>query len=161
MAMAHVFAQAHIRDHDQLGTTGLDRTNGLLHDPAFRVGEGCLLVFFFRNAEEQDGLQSEIAAALCLLCDVPERELEYSRHAGDRFPGCDPLADKKRQNEVVRTKPCLADEISQAGAAPQAARPMNQFSHRPRLNVTPERRKPCQEGECHPTGELDVVERSR
>ena len=39
------------------------------------------------------------------------------------------FADKKRQNEIVRAELCLADEISQAGAAAQTARAMNQFSH--------------------------------
>ncbi len=35
MAMAHVFAQANIRDYDQLRASGLDRANGLLHDAVF------------------------------------------------------------------------------------------------------------------------------
>ena len=38
MAVAHVFAEADVRYHEQLGTFGLDRTDRLLHDALFRVG---------------------------------------------------------------------------------------------------------------------------
>jgi hypothetical protein len=60
----------------------------------------------------------------------------------------------------VRAERCLADEISQAGAAPQAARPMNQFSHRPRLSGTPTGRK-LAAGRVRLIAGLDAVECSR
>ena len=43
---------------------------------------------------------------------------------------------------------------------PEAARPMNQFSHEPRLSVTPGGRK-LAAGRVRSTGGLDAVERSR
>ncbi len=58
MAVAHVFAEADIRNDEQLGTFGLDRTNRFLHDAILGVGAGCLLVLFVRDAEEDDGLQT-------------------------------------------------------------------------------------------------------
>ena len=67
------------------GHFGLDRADRLLHDAVFRVGAAGLLVFFLRNAEEQDGLQSEIVGALRFVGDFRERELENARHARDRL----------------------------------------------------------------------------
>src|ERR1022692_1472416 len=158
VAMAHVFAQANIRDHDQLGASGFDRSDGLLHDAVFRIRGCCLLVFLLRNAEEQYGLQSQIVGALRFVGYFRERELKNARHARNWLPRRYSFADKKRENEVVRAELCLTNEISQAGAVPQTARPMNQFSHRPRLSVTPRGRK-LAERQVHPTGGLDAVER--
>jgi hypothetical protein len=118
VAMAHVLAQTNIRDHDQLGASGFDRSDRLLHDAVFRIGRCCLLVFFLRNAEEQCGLQPEIAGALRFVGYFRECELENARHACDWFPCRQPFADQQRENEVVRAELCFANEISQAGAVP-------------------------------------------
>jgi len=42
---------------------------------------------------------------------------------------------KQRENEIVNAQLCLADEISQSVRAPQAARAMDQPSHKSRLRV--------------------------
>ena len=118
VAMAHVFAETNIRDNDQLGASRFDRSDGLLHDPVFRIRRCCLLVFSLRNAEEQDGLQPEIVGTLRFVGYFRERELENARHARDWLPRRHSFADKKRENEVVRAEFCLANEISHAGAAP-------------------------------------------
>ena len=83
MAVAHVFAQANIRDHDQLGASGFDRADGLLHDAVFRVSAAGLFVFVARNAEEQHGLQAEIVGALRFIGHFRERELKNARHTAD------------------------------------------------------------------------------
>jgi len=67
--------------------------------------------------------------------------LKNARHARDRLPRRYSFADKQGKDEVVRAELCFANEIAQAGALPQAARPMNQFPHRPRLSVLPGGRK--------------------
>src|SRR5947207_2201631 len=118
VAMAHVFAQTNIRDYDQLGTTGFDCADRLLHDAVFGVGRRRLLVFFFWDAEKQYCLQPEIVGPLRFIGYFCERELKNARHARDWPPSRHALADKKRENEVVRAEFCLADEISQAGAVP-------------------------------------------
>ena len=125
VAMAHVFAQTNIRDHNQLGAAGLDRADGLRHDAVFRIRGCCLLVLLLRNAEEQNGLQPEIAGALRFIGCVRERELKNARHARDWLPRRQSFADKKGKNEVVRAELGFANEISQAGAVPQTARPMD------------------------------------
>lgn len=160
VAMAHVFAQTDIRDHDQLRASSFDRSDGLLHDAVFRIRRCCLLIFLLRNAEEQDSLQPEIVGVLRFVGYFREPELENARHARDWLPRYHSLADKKRENEVVRAEFYLANEVSQAGALAQTARPMNQFSHRSRLSVTPRSRK-LAAGRVRRTGGLDAVERSR
>jgi hypothetical protein len=125
VAVTHIFAQTDVGDYDQLGTSGFDRADGLLHDTVFRIRRCCLLIFLLRNAEEQDGLQPEIAGALRFIGYVRERELKNARHARDWMPRRQSFADKKGKNEVVRAELCFANEISQAGALPQTARPMD------------------------------------
>lgn len=141
MAMTHVFAQANICDHDQLGAPGFDRTDRLLHDAVFRVGRTGQFVLVLRNTKEQNGLKAEIVGALRFRRRLCDGKLKNARHARDWLPPRHTFADKKRKHEIVRTELCFADEISQACALTQTARPMDQFSHAPRLDVTLKGRK--------------------
>ena len=118
VAMAHVFAQTNIRDHNQLGTTGFDCADRLLDDAVFRIRRCGLLVFLLWYAEEQNGLEPEIAGALRFVGYFRKRKLKNARHARDGLPRHHSFADKKRENEIVRAELRLANEISQAGAAP-------------------------------------------
>ena len=133
VAVAHVFAKADIGDDEQLGAFGLDRADGLLHDAVFGVGAGSGFVLFVRDAEEEDGLQAGGRRAGGLGGDFVRRELLDARHALDRATRADFLVHEKREDEIVRAEIGLAHEIAQGGGAPEAARTMDQFPHRPRL----------------------------
>src|SRR5436190_1368770 len=141
MAVAHVFAQANIGDYDQFRASSLDGADGLLHDAVVGIGRFRLIVLLVWNTEKQDGLESQIVGPLRFVGHFREGQLENPRHARDRLPRGDPFADEKRENEIVNAEPCLANEIAEAGAPSQTPRPMNQFSHRPRLSVAPTGRK--------------------
>ena len=84
MAVAHVFAETDIGDHDQLRTFRFDRADRFLNDSVLRVGAARLLIFFCWNTEEQHGLKPEIAGALRFVGYFFRRELENARHARDR-----------------------------------------------------------------------------
>ena len=72
MAVAHVFAQANIRDYDQFRASSLDRADGLLHDAVVGIGRFRLIVFLVWNTEKQDGLEPQIAGLLGFLCHLRE-----------------------------------------------------------------------------------------
>ena len=135
VAMAHVFAQADIGDGDQLRTFCFDRPQRSLNNSIFCVSARGLFVFLFRNAEEQDSLQSEVLSGARLIGNLFYRQLENPGHACDRPALIDFLADKQRQNKIVCIQLCLADEISQSMGTPQAARTMHQSSHKSRLRA--------------------------
>ena len=113
MAVAHVFAEANIGDHEQLGAFGLDRANRLLHDAIFGVGAGSRFILFRRNAEKKDGLQ-----AGGLRRGQP---LRRSRSGASwstpgmlliGAAGADFLVHEKREDEIVRTEIGLAHEVT-------------------------------------------------
>jgi hypothetical protein len=58
VAVTHVFAEANIRDDDELGRLCFDRAHCLLDDALFGVGAAGCFIFFARNSEEQDSLQA-------------------------------------------------------------------------------------------------------
>ena len=64
MTVAHVFAETHIGQHDYLRTFFLDCAQALLHDTIVRVSAAGLFIFLFRNSEQEEGLQPEIARTL-------------------------------------------------------------------------------------------------
>ena len=135
MAVAHVFAEANVRDDEQLRTFGLDRADGLLHHAILGVGAGGLLVLFVRDTEEEDGLQSGGAGARGFGGNFVRRKLLDARHAADRAARFDFFVHEKGENKIVRAEIGLADEVAQGGGAPQTARAMNQFPHAPRLSA--------------------------
>ena len=103
MAVAHVFAETNIGDHDQLGTLRFDRAHGLLNDAVFRVGAAAPARPFRRNAKEQHRLQAQASWAAAL-----HRLLRSG--ANWKTPGmlaiarllAQLFAHEKRQNEIVR-----------------------------------------------------------
>src|SRR2546421_10554605 len=141
MAVAHVFAYTNVRYHDEPGTLRLDRANSCLHDALFGIGATRGFIFFARNSEKKNGLQPQIESTLCFVSDFVDRELENAWHAFDRLPRLEFLADEQRQNEIMRGEFSLANEIPDAFAASQSPRPVDQFSHDPRLPVWFCRRK--------------------
>ena len=86
-------------------------------------------------------MQSEIESTLGFVSDVVDRELENAWHASDRPARLEFLADEQGQNEIMRGEFSLANEIPDAFAASQSPRPVDQFSHAPRLPVWFCRRK--------------------
>jgi len=135
MPVAHVFAQTNIRHHDESGTLRLDRANGFLHDAVFGIGATRGFIFLARNSKKKNGLQSQVESALRFISDFAERELENARHALDCLPRLKFFADEQRQNEIVRGESGFANEVADAFAASEAPRPVDQFSHGPRLRV--------------------------
>ena len=56
MAVAHVFAEAHVGDRDQFRTFRFDRSERFLNHSVFRVSAACLFIFLPWNSEKQDRL---------------------------------------------------------------------------------------------------------
>src|SRR3954469_9712005 len=135
MPVAHVFAQTNIGHDNELRALRLDRADGLLDDAVFSVRATRRLVLLARNSEEQHGLQSEVVRTLRFAGHFADRKLKNARHALDRLPRFQLLADKKRQDKIVRGEFRLPHEIADTLSASQASWPMNQFSHGPRLSV--------------------------
>lgn len=148
MSVAHVFAQANVSDRDQPGTFRFDRTHCFLHDAGLGIRATGLLVFLPRNSEEDDRLKSGILRPLRFISNFPKRELIYARHARDFTATVDLLAHEQRQNEIMRMKLRLADEVPQGWRPAQSARTMDQFSHGTRLRIWLHSRKPCPVATC-------------
>jgi hypothetical protein len=116
--MAHVFAQANVGHDNEIAAARLDRPNRFLDDAIFSVGPAGLFVFVARNSKEENGLQPKILGAFCLVCYFAGGELENARHAADRLPFAQFLADEKREDEVVDAELRLANKIPDSSTAP-------------------------------------------
>jgi hypothetical protein len=133
--MAHVFAQADIRHYDQPGTPRFNGMNRLLNDAGLGVGPAGVLIFFARDAEEQNSLQSQVVGVLSFRGHLRERELKHAWHALDRLSRGQFFTDEQGENKIVRGEPRFPNEVSHPCAAAQSSRALNQFSHPPRLRV--------------------------
>jgi hypothetical protein len=100
-----------------------------------------LFVFFPRNPEKQDGLQSDILKTLRFLDNFLHRKLKDAWHARNRAALLQFFAYKERQNKIVDVQLCLANEVSQSRGTPQTAWAMHQFSHWQRLRSGADSRK--------------------
>jgi hypoxanthine phosphoribosyltransferase len=139
--MAHVLAQADVGDGDQIGAFRFDRPQRFLDNAIFCISTGGLFIFLFRNAEKQDSLYSKILSSTRFIGNLFHRQLKDSGHARDRPTVIQFFTYKQRENEIVNAQLCLADEISQSGRTPQAARAMQQSSHEASVRVAKLRRK--------------------
>jgi hypothetical protein len=123
--VAHVFAQADVGDGNEIGTFCFDGSQRLLNNPVFGISGAGLFVFLSGNPEKKDGLQPEILNALCFIDNLLEGELKNPWHARNRPAPLQFLAHEKRENKIVGSQLCLADEISQGRGTPQTAGPMH------------------------------------
>ena len=111
----------------------------------------------FWNPEKQDRLETKILRAARFIGNLFYGQLKYSRHTGDRPTFIEFFAYEQRQNKIVDGQLCFADEISQSGGTPQAARAMHQSSHRVTLRVAKVGRKqaePLAEDHLRPVGRM-------
>jgi len=142
MAVAHIFAQANVGDHDQLRTFRFDRSQRLLNNSVFCVSAARFLILTRWDAEKQDRLQPKILSAARSIDNLFHWQLKNSRHTADRPALVQFFADEQRQNKIVNGQMRFPDEVSQGRGTPQATRPMNQSSHRARLPARRDCRKP-------------------
>ncbi len=75
-----VLAQAHIRDHKQLGQLALDRGDRELHRPLLIPGARAFGVLLGGNAEQQNRAQPERRRLTSLRDHVAERQALDARH---------------------------------------------------------------------------------
>jgi hypothetical protein len=94
------------------------------------------------NSEKQDRLQPKILSAARFIDKLFHRQLENSRHTGDRPALVQFFAHEQRQNKVVNGQMRFTDEVPQGRGTPQATRTMNQSSHTARLPARRDCRKP-------------------
>ena len=113
MAVAHIFAQAHVGDDVELGPAVLDQAHGLLHDAVFGVCAGGFFVFGFGYAKQDEGFKAGINGLFHLFFQLGEAELILSGHAldtylpklirsGKRVAICDQLEDPKLTKKLVK-----------------------------------------------------------
>ena len=136
MTVAHVFAETHIGQHDYLRTFFLDCAQALsLMRPLLAATHHGLPLPLGGNVIHKrldPGTRSTVSS---ILTESIRFSLEH------RAAAVDLCADKKRQNEIMRSKVGLANQIAQSWRTAQAAGAMNQFSHPMTVRVWRERRK--------------------
>ena len=86
MAVAHVFAQAHVRDDEQRRQFLFQQPHRLLHDAVLGVSAARLLIFFIGNAEEQNRRHAERVRRRRLAHNFIRRQLKHAGH-GNRWDG--------------------------------------------------------------------------
>ena len=80
MPVAHVFAQANIRDDEQIGQFFFEKADGLLNDSILRISTGRAFVFAIWNAEQQHRRNTKRMCASCLTQQFIRRKLEHAGH---------------------------------------------------------------------------------
>ena len=81
------------------------------------------------DPEKQDRLEPEVSSAARFIGNLFYRQLKNSRHTTNGPAFIQFFAYEQRQNKIMDTQLCFADEISQSGGTPQAPRAMHQSSH--------------------------------
>ena len=112
MPVAHVFAKTNIRDRDDFRTFLFNRAQSFLNNAVLGIRAARFFIFLVRNSKKQNGLKSGILRGARLIDDFVDRELKNARHAFDRAAFVDPVADKKRENKIVRGQIRLTNKIS-------------------------------------------------
>ena len=115
MAVTHVFAKADVGDDDKVRGLLLDRADGVLHDALFGIRSAGLLVFFLRDTEKQNRLQTSVLRVSCFIDNFLERQLENAGHRFDGAAFVDLRAHEQRQDKVVRVEIGLTNEVAQSG----------------------------------------------
>ena len=101
VTVAHVFAQAHIGDGNEVWAFRLNGSQRFLNNTCFHIRAAGLFVFVLRNPEKQDSLQPEILSALRFIDNFLQGELENPWHARNRTALFQFFAYKKRENKIV------------------------------------------------------------
>ena len=77
------------------------------------------------DPEKQDRLEPEVSSTARFIGNLFYRQLKNSRHAANGPAFIQFFAYEQRQNKIMDTQLCFADEISQSGGTPQAPRAMH------------------------------------
>ena len=80
MAVAHVFAQAHVRDDEQRRQFLFQQPHRLLHDAVLRVSAARLRILFVGNAEQQNRRHAERVRRRGLAQNFIRRQLKHAGH---------------------------------------------------------------------------------
>jgi hypothetical protein len=129
MSVTHVFAKTDISDGDEFGTFLFNCAQCFLNDAVLRVGAARSLIFLIGNSKKQNGLEPGVLRGAGLIDNFVDCELKNAGHARDGAAFVDLIADKKRENEIVRGRIRLAHEVPQRRRTPEPSRTMDQFSH--------------------------------
>src|SRR5919107_1695868 len=121
MTVAHVLAEAHVGDDEQVGRGVLYGSCGELNDALGVVGPARGLVLVIRDAEEQYGRYAEVVSPRSLFDGVVYGELENTRHRGYGVLHVLPRRYEDRVDEVLGREPRLTHQAPQSGRAPRSS----------------------------------------
>ena len=129
MPMVRVFAEAHVRHHQQIQIRAANRLDGALHDAIRRIRLRAERIFFFRNAEQNNSRNAKLLHFAAFLKKRVDRLLRDARHRSDRIPDIFARAHEHRIDESMRRQARLARQGANRFAAPQPARPGYRKTH--------------------------------
>ena len=116
--MRGVLAEAHVRDHEQVGVRLLDRPCGELDDALVVVGARADVVLLGRDAKDDHCRNAELLRLARLVDGVRDRQPLDARHRLDRRAAVGPELDEQRVHQVRRAEIRLSDQVAQeAGLA--------------------------------------------
>ena len=120
VAVRRVFAEADVRQQDEVGEARPQRAQRLLNDPVVLPRTGCLLVLLRRDAEEQDGADARRCEVLDYANEAAEVEARHARQllVRERLG-----SDEERHDELVEREPGLAHEPAQGSRTAEAPQP--------------------------------------
>ncbi len=123
MAVAGVFAIAHVGHDQQPGNRGADRADGALHDPIVGVCPRSNFVLGFRQAEKYHAAYAERVNFGAFLNNFVDRHLIIAGHGADFAAKTLARAGKEGQNEFRRVEAGFAHQAAHrfAGAQPAHA----------------------------------------
>ena len=93
----------------------LDRADSGLDDAIARVGARRSGVFFFRNAEQEDGVDACLGSDFGFAHDFVGRQLEDTRHRFHGLTDVAPRAGEERKHELIGAEARLGHETAQRG----------------------------------------------
>ena len=124
VAVAGVFAQADVGDHEQIELGFANRFDRKLHRAGCRGGFRAGFVLVLGQAEKNHGGNAEVGDFAALFDDLIGRLLENARHGADFRAHFGARARKHRIDQAAGRKLRFADEPAQRFGAAQAARTM-------------------------------------
>ena len=123
MAVVRVFAQAHVRPHEEVRQLTLERPNRGGNQPVVIVGATTprVLVVGVGHSEEDDGPHTGLPGLGRLAHQRIDRQLVHARHGCHLAP--DPVSgnDEERVHQVVRVQGMFSDQGAPTLCSAQAA----------------------------------------
>ena len=101
MAMTHVFAKAHIGNHEQFRELHLDATHRTLHNSVVIVSGRSDFILIARISEQKNRLDAKRDAVFKFLQNFVNRETKLPRHRRDFFLDTLPLYHEHRVDERI------------------------------------------------------------